>query len=264
MIRFSVVSGLAVVLAGSMAVVPSLAKSDGTPMGVWIDAKGRGAVEIKPCGRNKVCGRIVWVRDKKESHGCGQMLLGDVRAMGGGEWDHGWIIDPDDRSKYDVALQRISRTKLKVTGYMGSKFFSRDLIWKLAPRGLKRCDVDEPRVIEAKSQANIKIASAGPKKAPHPVRNPMLLGASIEEIVPPAPILAVPPRLAERRPTTVIAQDTSSSDLSEGAREALDVLAVRADAADNEIPVLTHRRLASNKTCLIYAPFATVTYRCRR
>ncbi len=267
MTRFGVVSGLAVVFAASMAAGPGFAKSGNTPMGIWIDAKGRGAVEIAPCGRNSVCGRIVWVRDKSERHGCGQMLLGDVRAVGGGEWDNGWIIDPDDRKKYDVALKRISRTKLQVTGYMGSKFFSRDLIWKLAPRGLKRCDGADNEVIEAKSDANLEIAAAGPKDAPNPERKPMLLGAASVDIIPPAPVLAAPPRLAKRRTLTVLAQDTTAldgSELSEGAREALDVLTVPADSADNEIPVLTHRQLASNKTCLIYAPFATVTYRCRR
>ena len=33
-----------------------------SPLGVWIDHTGRGAVEITDCG-GKLCGRIVWVKD---------------------------------------------------------------------------------------------------------------------------------------------------------------------------------------------------------
>ncbi|MEQ8825638.1 MAG: DUF2147 domain-containing protein [Filomicrobium sp.] len=262
MLRFGLVSGLALALTAGILAGPSEARSKSSPHGIWMDARGRGAIEIAPCGRNKVCGRIIWVSNKKERHGCGQMLLGDVRAMGGGQWDNGWIIDPDTRSKYDVALTRISRTRLKVTGYMGSKMFSRDIIWKLAPKGLQRCDGKKPQVIEAKAKAPVVIAAAGPKKAPAPVRNPMMLGASAIKV--PVPVLVSPPRMVSRHSESVIAQKSPDAPLSEAAREALDLLAVPADSQDGGIPVLTHRRLASNKTCHIHAPFATVTFRCRR
>ncbi|MFM9850666.1 MAG: DUF2147 domain-containing protein [Hyphomicrobiaceae bacterium] len=120
--------------------VPSLAAAQAAaPMGVWIDHTGRGAVEITECGAN-LCGRAVWIKDPKDSKGCGIQIIGNAKPVAGGKWDNGWIYDPDEDAKYSVELTPLPGDKLKVLGYSGSKFFSETMIWKRAPADLKRCD----------------------------------------------------------------------------------------------------------------------------
>lgn len=236
-----------------------------SPEGVWIDGKGRGAIEIKPCDGNQLCGRIVWVRDKSEVHGCGRMLLGHVRAVGGGEWDHGWIIDPDTRSKYDVAIKRLSGSKLKVTGYMGSRLFSRDIIWHRAPRGLKRCDAPEVDADAQVAQAGpgaapVSVVYNSPKSAPMPVRNPITTDFADYEIRPPQPIPAVRPRPAEF--AGIMMAGGPEPELSLAAREAQALLSVPAPglvAAPAEA-----QRVVSVRKCTIQAPFVSFDYPCRR
>jgi uncharacterized protein (DUF2147 family) len=123
----------------AVAGVPSLALAQASPMGVWIDHTGRGAVEITDCGGN-LCGRAVWIKDPKDSKGCGIQIIGNAKPVAGGKWDNGWIYDPDEDSKYSVELTPLAGDKLKVLGYAGSKFFSETMIWKRAPADLKRCD----------------------------------------------------------------------------------------------------------------------------
>jgi hypothetical protein len=135
---------------------------------VWIDHTGRGAVEITDCGGN-LCGRAVWVKDPKDSKGCGIQIIGNAKPVSGGKWDNGWIYDPDEDAKYSVELTPLAGDKLKVLGYAGSKFFSETMIWKRAPADLKRCDQTAAvspvaPVSEEKSdaQAEAKTVAAAP------------------------------------------------------------------------------------------------------
>ena len=114
------------------------ARADNSPLGLWIDHTGRGGVEIKECNGNKLCGHIVWLKDSKNMEACGEQVLGDVKPVGGGKWDNGWIYDPDAESKYDVELTPMG-DKLKVVGYAGSKWLSETMTWKRAPADLERC-----------------------------------------------------------------------------------------------------------------------------
>ena len=253
------------VAVGSLVLGFGTAYATSSPVGIWMDQGGRGAVEIKECGPRKLCGHIVWVRDRKERHGCGRRLLGDLRPSRGGEWDHGWIIDHEDSSKYDLALKRLSRSRLQVTGYMGSRMFSRTLVWKRAPRTLKRCDGVKPKssqVIAAKTKAPT-VTHDGPRSAPNPVRNPIERAYVSLDIQPPQPVLAVRPRQFRPAARTIGVSDRNS--LSVGAREALDVLSVPVDGRigpGSSVPA--PQLVASNKVCKIRAPFATVPFRCRR
>ncbi len=128
-------------LAGLFSVVSicGSAIAAGTPTGVWIDHTGRGAVEIKQCGRS-LCGYIVWTKDSANNSICGRKIIGGVRPVGRGRWDRGWIYDPDRRSRFDVELKPLRSGKLRVMGYAGVKFLSETMIWKPAPADLKRCD----------------------------------------------------------------------------------------------------------------------------
>jgi len=108
-----------------------------SPIGVWIDHTGRGAVEIVDCGGN-LCGSVVWIADAKNAKGCGMQILGDVKPMGDGTFDEGWIYDPDKDAKYDVEIVP-QGNKLKIVGYAGVKLFSQTFTWTKAPADLERC-----------------------------------------------------------------------------------------------------------------------------
>jgi hypothetical protein len=99
------------VITVAAASTPAFAAS--SPLGVWIDHTGRGAVEITDCN-GKLCGRLVWFQDKKhENEGCNFQIIGDVRPVSGGKWDGGWIIDPDKDpdKKYDVEITPLDGNK---------------------------------------------------------------------------------------------------------------------------------------------------------
>ena len=115
------------------------ASAGSEPTGVWLDHTGRGAVEISNCG-GQLCGRLVWLKDAGHGKACGTQIIGSVKPMTGGKWDNGWIYDPEDDSKYSVEITPMGGDKLKVVGYMGSKFLSETMIWRRAPADLKRCD----------------------------------------------------------------------------------------------------------------------------
>jgi len=132
-----IASGFTALALCSVAALPAFA--DGDPTGVWIDNTGRGAVEIAPCGKG-LCGKVVWVASQKDREGCGEQIIGNVRPVGGGRWDNGWIYNPADGRKYDVELKPLSGDRLRVMGYAGIKLFSETYVWKRAPADLKRCD----------------------------------------------------------------------------------------------------------------------------
>jgi uncharacterized protein (DUF2147 family) len=113
------------------------ARADSSPLGIWIDHTGRGAVEIVNCG-DKLCGFVAWVKDAKDAEGCGEKIIGDVKSVGGGKWDNGWIWDPDSSSKYDVELTPMG-DQMRVVGYAGTKWLSETYTWKRAPADLKKC-----------------------------------------------------------------------------------------------------------------------------
>jgi len=113
------------------------ARADSTPLGLWIDHTGRGAVEIVDCN-GRMCGYVAWVKDAKDADGCGEQIIGDVKSIGDGKWDQGWIYDPDSSSKYDVELTPAG-DQMKVMGYAGTKWLSETYTWKRAPADLKKC-----------------------------------------------------------------------------------------------------------------------------
>lgn len=168
---------LAIITVAS-AWTPALAA--GSPLGVWIDHTGRGAVEITDCG-GKLCGKLVWFKDtKNNSEGCNFQIIGNVRPVAGGKWDGGWIIDPDKdpNKKYDVEITPLSDQKLKVMGYEGLKFLSETMTWTRAPADLKKCGEDvarapDPAPAPASAPDQVKdTPAANPAPAPAPAAAP--------------------------------------------------------------------------------------------
>jgi uncharacterized protein (DUF2147 family) len=131
-IRSAALIAAAVFTATSLHAAPA-----GSPLGVWLDHTGRGAVEIKPCG-DKLCGHVVWVKSTDDAKGCGRQIIGD--AVAGGKVAHsGWIYSPEKRKRYNVELSPMADGRLKVLGYAGTKLFSKTMYWTPAAAGLERC-----------------------------------------------------------------------------------------------------------------------------
>jgi uncharacterized protein (DUF2147 family) len=214
----------ALMLAGTVAISGLFAPAQAaeSPLGVWIDDTGRGAVEISECGAGKLCGKLVWLQDEKNSKACGTAIIGDVAREGDG-WDNGWIYSPENDSKYDVALTPVGADKLTVLGYAGTKLFSREMTWTRAPADLKRCDLQE--------------AKAGGAVAPGPeVKRNDTAGATS------------PPSTDGRTQT---ADATAASATTNEAP-------VAAPAAKPKKKVVSRRR----DICRVEAPFVTVDFPC--
>ncbi len=146
---------LAAIVAG-LALLGGQAQANVGLTGVWVDDTGKGAIEISECGTN-LCGRIVWLKDQtntkgepltdklnerasqRDRHICGLQVIGDLARQPNGSWDAGWIYDPKQGKSFDVAIEMTNPDRLRVTGYLGTKLFSRTLIWTRAPAELGRC-----------------------------------------------------------------------------------------------------------------------------
>jgi uncharacterized protein (DUF2147 family) len=169
-------------------VFPFTAAQAAEPTGVWMNDTGRGAIEIKNCG-GALCGHVVWVKDTTDTKGCGRQIIGNAAKVGTNVWDNGWIYNPDKKKKYDVELKPLSNGTLQVTGYAGSKFFSKKMIWKRAPADLVRCGAQETIAkADTKAKVEAKAKSAPAAKTETKTATKEVAAAKPEpKIVPPAP-----------------------------------------------------------------------------
>lgn len=168
--------GLASALsAGLLSAGAAMAQQPVLPeiTGVWLDDTGKGAIEIAVCPGQpeRLCGRIVWLKDPFDRAGkpltdgynpvaaqrqrqiCGLPVIGDLKRVGGQTWDNGWIYDPKEGKSYDVEIRSRGPDKLTVTGYIGVKFLSESFVWTRAPANIQRCDSTPPAQGPQRSQA---------------------------------------------------------------------------------------------------------------
>lgn len=142
----------------SLTLVSAPAVSRDSVAGVWYDDSGRGAVQLYECGSN-ICGRIHWLRKPVNRAGqplrdaynpvtsrrnrpiCGLKVIWGAKPQGDGSWDGGRIYDPKVGRSYDVAIERMSTGKLRITGYLGAKFLGKSFVWRKAPANLAKCEV---------------------------------------------------------------------------------------------------------------------------
>ncbi len=151
------------------AVFPAIARAgDASPLGVWIDDTGRGAVEIKSCGGSTLCGHVVWVRNSKDIKGCGRQIIGAARPIGSKGMHQGWIYSPEKKQRYDVEFVPSGSDKLRVTGYAGIKLFSRTMYWTRASSDLVRCDSTQTAQTAPKPSEQVAAATAAPQKPEAP------------------------------------------------------------------------------------------------
>lgn len=223
-------------LVGALALgLGASAASAASPVGVWIDDTGRGAVEISDCGDGKVCGRLIWLQDTKNAKACGTEIIG-AASKAGDSWDNGWIYSPEKKSKYDVELTPVGEDKLRVLGYLGTKLFSKEMIWTRAPADLKRCDLVEAKAAPAAPGANATAAVAA---------------------APPAPAATT--------------DEAAKAEQSDGAKASRRTQTAQADA-DTAEPAPRPRKAErvarkqpkryAERTCRVRAPFVTVTFKC--
>ena len=187
------VAAAAAIVAPSI-LIPSAASAAASPEGIWIDANGRGAVEIKPCGE-ALCGHVVWLKNSTDAKGCGKQIIGDAAASGSAYT--GWIYSPEDKKRYNVDISPTRDGRLKVVGYAGMRLFSKTMYWTPADPNLARCDAQQastsPKPAPA-SQAQTAVtttpaATAAPA-VPAPAtaaKEPAPNSAKVAAVNPPAP-----------------------------------------------------------------------------
>lgn len=149
----------------------ALAGTGADPAGVWLDEKGRGAIEIKPCGK-ALCGHVVWLKDTADPKGCGLQVIGEAVQTAPSTWDKGWIFSPEQRKNFDVELKPLSNGTLQVTGYAGVKLFSQTMIWTRAPADLKRCGEETAASTPPPSDKDIREKDLDLKAGTTPVLPP--------------------------------------------------------------------------------------------
>lgn len=133
-------------------------------LGTWYDDSGQGAVEVYICAEapNKLCGRIIWLKEPLNDQGvpkhdrhnpdaanqnrpiCGLPMIWGLGLMSDGSFDGGKIYDPKTGKTYDVALKLAQPDKLTITGYLGMKMLGKSFTWTRAPDNLPRCEGAPP------------------------------------------------------------------------------------------------------------------------
>lgn len=245
---------------GSVFAFASSANATGAdPTGIWLDDTGRGAIEIKACGRG-VCGYVVAVKNANDTKGCGKQIIGDAKPANGGTWGNGWIYSPEKRKNYDVELKPLSNGTLRVVGYAGTKLFSRTMIWTQAPADLKRCD-SKDAVTPATNEAAV-----APPKATAPVASiakPVPQPQAVASIPAPPQTATTPkvevPKPAVQTDEATTADDTTLDDNEQPGEQSSDRGLKIGDLALDK--VLT--RTASGK-CKLDLPWVKVKFDCER
>lgn len=148
----------------SLATIPAAAQTPPPPAvaGIWYNDVGDGAIDIKPCGHNLVCGNIVWLKDPLNSKGkpltdvynpnpslrgrpiCGLQVLTNLQLMSDGTYDRGTVYDPKKGKQHQAKLRLLSPDKLQLTGFALGRLLSKSFVWTRAPADLPRCTPGGP------------------------------------------------------------------------------------------------------------------------
>ncbi len=155
---------IALALAATVPLLASRPAAAQAPAeaGIWLDDTQQGAVEIYICQdrADRLCGRIVWLREPLNAEGkpkfdrynpnaalqgrpiCGLPIIGNLAKSSDGGFDGGWIYDPKAGKSYSAAISLSGSNTLTVTGYLGMKFMGKSFTWTRAPDGLQKCMLD--------------------------------------------------------------------------------------------------------------------------
>lgn len=241
---------------------PAAAHAQSQATGVWIDHTGRGAVEIAECGKT-LCGHVVWLKEQKDAGSCRTQVIGDVQPIGGGVWDRGWIVDPEDSKRYSVELKPIGKDRLRVVGYMGTKLLSETMTWRRAPADLERCDVVKPDVPAAATVATAKPLPTG-KAAPKGTETKAAQAAP-PPAAPPAPsaLPAAPQEQVAVATATVAAALAQPREERTSARtQKRNRIVSSREARRAENPRRYAARRSHARSCGLYLPYVSLRYPC--
>ncbi len=95
--------------------------------GLWQRDSGTARVQIAPCG-DKLCGVIVWVRDKDSPTKVGMRVFYDIVPESQTSWI-GQAFNPEDQQTYAGAVT-IAGSKMTTTGCVVGKFFCKSVYWE--------------------------------------------------------------------------------------------------------------------------------------
>lgn len=242
------------------------AHAENSPLGVWIDHTGRGAVEITDCN-GKLCGRVAWVKDAENSKECGKQIIGSVKPVGKNKWDNGWIYDPDRGSKYDVEVTALEGDKLRVKGYAGTKWLSETYTWKRAPADLQKCSADSAAATPATTKPAETAKADTAKPVTEDKSGPVQLNAAKPDTdsskadadkssVAKSDTTTPEPKADEKSDTAKAEPDDEASGEPTGGKSKGKVIArLMEELESGDGPVKLKR---SGKTCKINAPYVGV------
>jgi len=136
---------LLVLLNASFCIPPDKASPADDVTGVWLDAGGKGKIQVYKEG-GKYFGKIVWLREPLNEKGLpkkdamnpstamkSQPLVGLVIlrefVFREGEWTDGRIYDPENGKEYKCYLRMKNPNTLLLRGYIGISLIGRTEVW---------------------------------------------------------------------------------------------------------------------------------------
>lgn len=153
----TVILGLALVmgLGALLPAAPARAAGDDIT-GWWFDQTKRAGILIEPCGQ-QLCGKVGWLREPLDAAGkakldannpdaklksrqiCQLPMIGSFNKTGPGEWEDGWIYNPEDGDTYKSRMVLQDDGSLRVRGFIGVPWLGKSQVWTRPPEALKEC-----------------------------------------------------------------------------------------------------------------------------
>lgn len=149
-------AALAIGAALPLQALPAMAAGDDIT-GWWFDETKRGGILIEPCGQ-QLCGKVGWMREQmdpvsgKEKRDvlnpndalkarsiCQLPMLGGFNKTGPGEWEDGWIYNPEDGDTYKSRIVLQDDGRLRVRGFIGVPWLGKSQIWTRPSEPLQEC-----------------------------------------------------------------------------------------------------------------------------
>ena len=100
--------------------------ADNIAFGVWLRDTGSSRLQVAPCG-DKVCGVIVWVRDRNSPTKVGMKVFYDAEPTRPNVWS-GKAFNPEDGLTYAGEMAVVD-DKLTATGCVLGKLICKTVYW---------------------------------------------------------------------------------------------------------------------------------------
>lgn len=114
----------ALAMLASAFAVPALAEV--SVLGLWQRDTGTARVQIAPCG-DKLCGTIVWVRDKDSPTKVGMRVFYEMENERASVWS-GKAFNPENGKSYEGTVTVVG-SKMTSTGCVLGRLICTSIIW---------------------------------------------------------------------------------------------------------------------------------------